>query len=178
MSDAATPAAEAKPAKPSRGRRHVVNAGEWLTRSQIALRAGIDRETVSKYLGLAGAPKPDARMRFHYKRAMEWIGKTAPRLSAGNNEEMRALRESLLRMDVEERAIELGVKKGQFIERAKIKPAIDAVMGKLTVDLQDVFERELPGKYKGRTSIECVELNAAAVDRVLKRMREGWGAIA
>jgi hypothetical protein len=166
------------PAKGIRGRRRVVNVGEWLTRSQIALRSGIDRETVSKYLGMADAPKPDKKMRFHYKQAMEWIGKTAPRVASGNNEEMRTLREALLRMDVEARALELGVTKGQFIERAKIRPGIENVMGRLTVDLQSVLEEETPPKLVGKNVTEIRQIIAAALDRVLKRVKEGWGQIA
>lgn len=158
-----------------KGRAPRTEIGDRLTRSAIALRAHIDPGTIKKYLEMEGAPKPDENRKYSMKDTLAWIERNAPRIA--NNEEMRTLKESLLRMEVEDRALELGKKKGQLIERAKIRPAIEAVMSKLTPDLQDVFERELPPKYKGRSTIECAELNAHGLDRVLRRMKEGWAAL-
>lgn len=164
MSNAPTP----------RGRRHAKHVGDRLTRSQIALRSGIDRETVAKYLAMKGAPEPDQKMRFSYKEALEWIDKSAPRAGAGaNNEETKKLKNALLRAQVAMAEIELANLSGGSVSREKIVPAVAAFCTQLTQDMQLKFENELPPRYSGRTTIECQEMNAAAVDWVLRRLKEG-----
>lgn len=162
-----------KPAKVKRlGRRHAARVGDRLTRSQIAERARIDRGTVSKYLAMEGAPRPDKQIRYSYRAAMDWIDRQAPRI-ASNSEEMRKIKESKLRMEAEDMAIDLAVKRGQYVDKATIEPAIATFMAQLTDDLRTKFEQELPPKYEGRKTIERQQLNAAAIDWVLLRIKTG-----
>lgn len=158
--------------KHSRGRRRVVSAGDRLSRSQIALRSNIDRETVTKYLALKGAPKPDDKMRFDYQEALAWIDKNAPRAGAGGDEQKK-LRTELLRVQLELAQIQLATEKGESMRKADFGPTISAFMSDLTKNLVDIFEKELPSKLHGLSTVEIAALNAAGIDRVLKRLKAG-----
>ncbi len=171
-----TPKPKQRRKKAVRGLRRNAGKGEWLTRSQIALRAGIDREGVSRYLGMEGAPKPNKKMMFHFKTAVEWIKKNAPRLGT-SGEEMRSINLTIKRLDAEEKALDLAVKKGEFVEKKTIAPTVAAFMGQLTADLMSEFEQRLAPKYAGKTAIECQQMNAAAIDWVLKRLKAGASPI-
>lgn len=169
-------AARKKPKPKPRGRKRVVSVGDRLTRTQIALRAKIDRETVSKYLAMDGAPKPDGQMRYSYKAALAWIEKNAPRL-ASSSDEMRKIKESILRMEAEDMAIDLAVKRGRYVDKVTIEPTIAAFMAQLTDDMRTKFEQELPPKYERMTTVERQQSNAAAIDWVLTRIKSGAAPI-
>lgn len=156
---------------PKRPGRRAVKVGDWLTRTQIAFRAKVDRATVTKYLDLPGAPEPDDRGRFSYRQTIGWMERNAT-TSAGSPK-MREHREAIARIEAETKAFDLGVKRGEFVERTKIAPAIAAFMAALTADLQAKFERELPAKYEGKTLAERAALNASGVDFVLRRLKNG-----
>jgi hypothetical protein len=169
--------------RPARGKKAAkangaVHGKAWrLRKKPLAAELSISRVTLDEYLNrpTPPPPKPDKRGTYSVEEVATYIATNG--IKAVSTEEMRRLRESLLRMDVEERAIELGVKKGQFIERAKIRPAIENVMGRLTVDLQGIMEDELPPKLVGKNVNEIRQIVASALDRVLTRMKDGWSDI-
>lgn len=154
------------------GRHRASGVGDWLPLSQIALRAKIDRETVTKYMRMEGAPAPDDARRYNYRAALAWIEKHAPRV-AGNSTELNELRKTQLRIKNEIAEIDLKVKRGQFFDKREIEPAILKFNTQLTADLQAKFEQELPTKYAGKSVAEIQQLNAAAVDWVLTRLKDG-----
>jgi hypothetical protein len=156
--------------KPARGRRRVVNAGDRLTRSQIALRAQIDRESVTKYLAMEGAPKPDAQMRFSYKAALAWIQSQSPRLGT-NSTEMQKMREAKMRLELEELDHDMRVKRGQYIDKSRIAGVFSVVNRSLTSKMREVFEKEIPPRLEGRNHIERASILAEAVDRVLNAVK-------
>lgn len=158
------------------GRKSALKLGDRLNRLQIAKRSGLDRATVTKYLAAEGAPPPDERMCWSFKAAMEWFAQVAP--IAGGGSEMKKLREAKLRVEAEEAAFDFGIKRGRYIEREEIGPAIAAFNAQLTADLRAKFEFELPAKYDGKKTVERQALNAAAIDWILKRLKHGQEAIA
>lgn len=159
------------PAKP-RGRRRVVGVGEWLPKTQIAYRAKMNREIVAKYLAMEGAPKPNEQQCYRYADVMAFIGKHAPRLSPGNDEG-KTTRQAILKLQLEDMEIDLKVKRGLYIAKDEIEPAITEFMTALTEDLRAKFEFELPGKYEGMTTAERQRANIDAIDYVLRRVKEG-----
>ncbi len=161
----------------SRGKRTFVGIGEWLTKSQIALKGHLDSVTVAKYLDLDGAPKPNEKRQFHFKTVMEWIQANSNRVAGANSVEMRKLKEAVLRIDAEERAFDFGVKRGQYVAMTEIEPAIAAFCSQLTADLRQKFEFELPDKYEGKGAVDRKVMNAEGIDWVLKRLKAGTGAL-
>ncbi len=156
----------------ARGHKPALHLGERLTRSGIAKRGHLDSVTVAKYLEMEGAPQPDERRRYDFKATIAWIEANAPRATA-NNLEMKSLREAKMRIEAEEAAFDFGIKKGRFIEREKLEPAIAAFCQQLTADMRAKFEFELPDKYEGKNAIERKVLNADGIDWVLKRLKTG-----
>ncbi len=142
-----------------------------MTRTQIAVQAGLDRQTVTRYLGMEGAPKPDDKQRWSYKEVLPWIQSQAPRLG-GKSDEMIKIREARARLDLEEAEHDMKVKRGQYIDKSRIAGVFAVAFGSLTIKLQEVFERELPARLEGRTLIERTELMAAGIDRVLGALKE------
>jgi hypothetical protein len=147
-----------------------------MSRSQIALRAGIDRETVTKYLAQPGAPQPNAKNLYEYHITVEWIRSMAPKLNAGSDE-MKAIKLAMAKMQREDFEIDLNVKRGLYVEKKAIEPTIAAFMAQLTDDLRNKFEQELPGKYEAKSTVERAKINADAIDFVLTRMKTGAAPI-
>lgn len=160
-----------------RGRRRKHQTGDRLNRTQLSERLGFDRKTVSKYLAQDGAPKPDSKMRFSVEEVRKWIEKIAPRIPS-NSEEYKNLKLAMLKMDAEEKALDLAERKKELVPKKDIEPTIAAFMSQLTTDLQAKFEHELPPKYEGKTTIEREQLNAAGIDWVLSRLKAGIKPIA
>lgn len=168
-----------KPARAKRAARQPAAAGkgERLARTEIALRAGIDRETVTKYLRMPGAPAADHGGRYSYRDALAWIEKKAPR-AMGGGENLGKLREQGLKLKNELASLDLAIRRSEFVEKRRIQPAVLAFCKQLTDDLRAKFEYELPGKYDGRSVAEKRQLNAEAIDWVLTRLKAGAAPIA
>jgi transcriptional regulator with XRE-family HTH domain len=85
----------------TRGRRRKAPKGDRLNRTRLAERLKIDRKTLSKYLSLDGAPKPDRQMRYSIAEARAWIERVAVRLP-NSSDEYKALTLSIKRMEAED----------------------------------------------------------------------------
>lgn len=161
-----------------KGRGHAVKlkrSGDRLTRTGVAARLKLDRGTLSGYLNMEGAPKPDAHGLFSVEEVRAWHEANATRTP--NNSAMRELKETIMRMEAEERGIELGIKKGLYIAKSKILPAVSEFNRQLTEDLVNKFEMELPGKYPGKKTVEIAKMNADAIVWVLTRLKHGQRAV-
>lgn len=126
---------------------------------------------MTDYLAKEGAPQPDKRGLYDAVPAAYFIGVCHGR--ATEPDRLIAMRERKLQLELEGLERAAAVERRELIPRKAIQPGIAAVMTRLTTDLVEVFEKELPPKYHGRGLLECVEINAAAVDRVLKNFKEG-----
>ncbi len=155
--------------------RSQLGEGDKLTRTQISKRIGMDRGTLAKYLAMEGAPGPDAAHRYSLAAVKAWFDANSPK---SNTAEMRTLKEAQARLELEKSKLELDIMKNRYHLKSDIRPGIEAVMSRHSADLVSVFEGELPPKCAGKTTNEIRELMAAAVDRVMRRMKEGWGQIA
>lgn len=151
-------------------------AGERLNRSHISARLVLDRRTVHRYLSMEGAPQPDAKKRYDFAAARKWIFEQSARKSA-NAEEMKALADSMKRMEHEDMALDLAEKRGRLVDRKKIEPAIAAFCAQLTEDLRNKFEFELPPKYEGLDRAARAKVNADAIDWILERLKSGAAQI-
>ncbi len=168
-----TPPTAEKPAS-GRGAGKAVR----ISKAGIAAALQINRNTVGSYLALPDAPRP-RRRKYDLEEVRAFIsGKTTKGILDNERKgKTLDLRETLLTTRAEEAAFDLGVKRGKYVERELVEPAIVAFNGQLTADLQALFEQELPAKYAGKSQIECQLLNAEAIDRVLKRLRAGQASL-
>lgn len=128
------------------------------------------------YLAKEGAPKPDRRGLYEPLRAAYFIGVCHGR--ATEPDRLIAMRERKIELELEALERAAAVERRELIPKKVIQPSIAAVMTSLTADLVEVFERELPTKYQGRSAMDCAELNAKGVVRVLTQFKEGTAVIA
>jgi hypothetical protein len=147
-----------------------------LTRSQLARRLGSSGRTVAAYLDdYEDAPKPDADRRYSFADVKAHIARHSARL--GSTPTMLKMKERLLALRVSEAERAEAVAAGQYILAKDIEPQVAKVCSELTRNLQAVFEGELPSRYIGRSVVECRELNANGVDRVIAAMKSGLAPI-
>lgn len=158
------------------GRRRKGPKGDRLNRTRLSERLKLDRKTVSKYLAMPGAPKPDAQMRYSVPQVRAWVERVAGNLP-NKSDEYKALTLSIKRMQAEDMELDLKERRGELVEKKTIEPTVAKVMTLLTETLKSVFEVELPGKYDGRSTAERTKLNAEGVDRVLSEFKQGLLAI-
>lgn len=147
--------------------------GRRLLKLDLARELGMSRTTLDGYLNLKDppAPKPDAARRYSVDEVQRFIAENSAK--AGTNAEIRTLRETLLRMQVERETIELDELRGRYVRKDEIGPAVAIIAAQLTDDLRLKFETELPPKYDGRTTLERQKLNADGIDWVLRRLKHG-----
>lgn len=151
----------------------VNSTGRRLRKKELAAELGISRVTLDDYLNRPDppAPKPDNNQAYSVEDVAAYIAANSTK--AAVSPAMRKMREARERIRLEREEMELAELRGQLIDKSMIAPAIAAVMTQLTTDLVDVFENELPTKYNGLSTVQCAELNASGVDRVLTRFKSG-----
>jgi predicted transcriptional regulator len=145
------------------------------TKLALARELKLSRTTVQKYLGQDGAPKADKEGRYDKAAVADFIAKQGSANVEGS--EMRNLRARKLRAETEQLEAELAARRGETITKSEIAPAIAAFNVELTANLRQKFELELPGRYKGKGMVECQQMNAAAIDWILERLKAGQWAL-
>ncbi len=151
---------------------------ERLHKAGLARALGISRPTLDGYLNRTNPPppQPNAGKLYDVKEVAEYIAALGTK--AITTDEMRKLRETLLRTQAEDAEIDLAVKRGRLIEKAAIEPGVAEIQTWWSAKMQAVFEGELPRKYEGKTTIERQKLNADAVDRLMREFKERMEALA
>lgn len=146
-----------------------------LSKVKLAVKLGLSRTTLQKYLAQDGAPKANAAGLFDVAKVRAWIAEHSSANVEGSA--MRDLRSRKLQLEIEAQEHELRRKRGESIYKAEIAPAIAAFNAELAINLKQKFEIELPQKYRGKNLVECQQINAAAVDFVMERLRAGQWAL-
>lgn len=151
---------------------------EFATKSEIYRKLGISRPTIDKYLALNGAPAPDEKGHYNMLAVLDWIracgAKTAPTNEVADARQKKLLLEcDKLTIIIEAERHALAVARGEYISKAEASDTLAPLMSELKTMLQQIFEVELPSQYRGKTTIEQAELNAAGVDRIIERIRTG-----
>lgn len=151
---------------------------EFATKIEIYRKLGISRPTIDKYLALDGAPLPNEQGRYNMLAVLDWIracgARTAPTNEVADARQKKLLLEcDKLTIIIEAERHALAVARGEYISKTEASETIAPLMAELKTMLQQVFEVELPSQYRGKTTIEQAELNAAGVDKIITRMRGG-----
>jgi predicted transcriptional regulator len=143
--------------------------------SELAAELSLSRGTVVKYLSMKGAPKRDRWKKYDREQVRAWIADQGSANIEGS--EVRTFRTLKLRLETERQQFELSKSKGEYISKKTIGPTVEAAMAEFTANMIQKFSQELPGKYKGRGSVECQQMNDAAIDFILRRFKEGLWAL-
>lgn len=146
-----------------------------ISKSELARRCAVSRQSIAKYLAAAGAPRSDRAGLFDAVAAAFHVGKCLARATPADN--VTNLRERKLALELEALERTAAHERGELVLTSQIAPTIAAFMAQLTDDLRTKFEQELPPKYEGKGTIERQALNAAGVDWVLLKIKAGAAPI-
>jgi len=149
-----------------------------LGKLDLSKKLEISRPTLDKYFAMEGAPKPDEDGRYEVVPTLDFIrsqsDKAAPTAGiAGARERKINLECEKLLLVIESEKLNISIAKGEHISKTDASAIITPLMTELGAMLRQKFEIELPSQYTGKTLIEREQLNAAAVDFIINRIRTG-----
>lgn len=142
-----------------------------LPKTALAMLLAVSRTTLTKYLAMPGAPKPDSDGRFLLEPVKRWIEERAPR--AGESPSTKRLRGERLQLQTAAIRRDLAALRLRHVSRDEIAPTIMALVGTLRHELERWFLKELPPRWAGLGVIEIQQINALGVDAVANRIRTG-----
>lgn len=148
-----------------------------LKKLPLADALGINRKTLTRYLNSPGAPLPDEEGTWSVEAARIFCARKSDEALAGNTAvsetEISKLRSQKIRMEIEHSRWEFEKARGEYIHRSEIAATLWALMAEENEMYRQAFEHELPFKYKGKSSVECQQMNIEALDRIARRVRDG-----
>lgn len=142
-----------------------------MVKLRLAKHFGITRNTLDAYLDKPGAPRPNQRGMYDVKRVGEFLNANV--VSAGRSEELGTIRQRKMQLETERMQWEFARVRGEFIHKSEIAKTLVPLITEIHQALTQQFEHVLPSKYKGKSQVECQQLNVAALDEVVKRFKEG-----
>lgn len=144
-----------------------------LIKKHLAKALGVSRPTLDAVFRLPGAPRPNQAGTYSVAQVKEWLATNAPRAGGGSGSELATVRQRKLTLETDRMAWEFAKARGEFIQKGEVAKTIIPLWAELHQSLRQKFEFELPSKYKGKSQVECQQLNIAALDEVDRRFREG-----
>ncbi len=148
--------------------------GPRLRKLTLAEKLGISRPTLDKYLALEGAPQPDGENAYDVEEMVAFLSKNARDVGGtGTGKSLNEWRAFKLELECQKLQHALEVDRGDYIEKAEAARTIVPIMAELGSLLTQTFEHELPSRCVGKDAIEISQLNAQAIDKIIKRFRTG-----
>lgn len=148
-----------------------------LNKAGLVKELRISSATLLKYLLRPGSPPADTENKYDLDAVKLFAGDEAAKAKRGGTAvKMGAfdkLRQEKIRQEIEHSRFLFEKARGEYIHRSEIAGTIWAVRAEEAAMYRQKFEFELPFKYKGRTAVECQQMNADALDEIAKRVREG-----
>lgn len=148
-----------------------------LKKVALSKALGIARNTLTKYLNSPGAPLPDAEGTFDVEGARLFCARKSDEAEAGNTSvsetEISRLRSQKIRMEIEHSRFLFEKQRGEYIHRSEIAATVWALQAESDAMYRQAFEHELPFKYKGKSAVECQQMNIQSLDGIAKRIKEG-----
>jgi hypothetical protein len=131
----------------------------------------ISRPTLDAYLTMQGSPVPDESRTYDVEAVAEFISQQAK--TAAVDASAKNYRMEKTRMEAENLAFDLQVKRGEFFRKSVAIPVFAAMTADLVANLREKFEAELPPRYVGKSQIENAQMNQVAVDLIIARFIAG-----
>lgn len=152
--------------------------GPRLRKITLAEKLGISRVTLDKYLALESAPQPDGENAYDVEEMVAFLSKNARDVGGtGTGKSLNEWRAFKLELECAKLQHALEVDRGDYIEKKEAARTIVPIMQELGSLLTQKFEMELPSRCVGKDAVEIAQLNADAIDHVIKRFRAGMKAI-
>ena len=127
----------------------------------------ISRPTLDAYLTMPGSPVPDESRTYDVEAVAEFISQQAK--TSAVDASAKNYRMEKTRMEAENLAFDLQIKRGEFFRKSVAIPVFAAMTADLVANLREKFEAELPPRYVGKSQIENAQMNQVAVDFIIAR---------
>lgn len=148
--------------------------GPRLRKITLAEKLGISRPTLDKYLAYETAPQPDGDGAYDVEEMVSFLAKNARDVGGtGTGKNLNEWRAFKLELECQKLQHAIEVERGDYIEKKEAARTIVPIMAELGSLLTQKFEMELPSRCVGKDSIEIAQLNAEAIDQIIKRFRTG-----
>jgi hypothetical protein len=147
-----------------------------LTRNAIAIQLKLAPASVRHYMGLAGAPLPDDRMKYDLKECRDYLALRMPQYHAGLAAPGAApedLKSRKMLLEIKELERQEALASGQMLPRSEVLDTLGALAAEMAALIRQKFEHELPSKYQGKNEVERRQLNVKAVEEIDQAMRAG-----
>lgn len=153
-----------------RDRSQIKDEGRF-RKTELHKELGISRPTLDKYLNMEGAPIPDTQSAYDLEQVANFIAQI--KNEEGKIKGKNYWESEKARLHCEKLLHELAVQRGEYISKSEASKTIIPIMAELGQLLKQKFELELPSRYQGKDRIECAQLNADAIDYLIRRFRSG-----
>jgi hypothetical protein len=138
---------------------------------QLAMMLNISRPTLDEYLKMPGAPIADGARMFDVEAVAKFVAANAK--TAAADPSTKNWRAEKTRIEAENLAFDLQVKRGDYFLKSDAVPVLAALVAEVQQNLREKFELELPPRYVGKTMIECQMMNQEAIDLIVRRIKAG-----
>lgn len=141
------------------------------SKSSISSALGMPRYKLDKFLLMPDAPEADRKGFYNFAEVIKWI-----ELKKNGGEKLTAMQEAKLRKEVANARIaeaEAEQIEGNLVRKSEVAKVLVPLVVELQQLLRQIFELEFPSRYQGKDQVQCAEINAAGVDRIIKRFKEG-----
>ena len=147
-------------------------------KSALATELGISRVTLDAYLSRTEPPppRPNKANEYSLEEVAAYIG--GIKNEAGKVKGFTHYKTEKMKLECERIALEMKVRRGEFVEQHEIAAQIVPLIAELDAMMEQQFVQVLPSRYKGKSSVECAELNRTAKDLITQRFRTGMKEIA
>lgn len=143
----------------------------WMLLTSLAKAAGVEERTVRRWLKEPGAPMANQRGLYPSHKCFDFFASLG-RDGKGDSEGAAVkLRRAHAQLALEEFKVKKEM--GAYVEKELIGPTLEALWAEVVKGMRDSFEFELPSKYRGKTAVECQQMNIAAIDAIIARFKQG-----
>lgn len=148
-----------------------------LNRFAISKRLGMSASRVRYYMNLPDAPMPDAQMCYDLDEVRKFIDSKTTRFHKGLRPPGAVapidLKQEKLQLEIAKLKREEALRSGEVILVRDVLETIEQIIVEVEGIYKSKFEHELPSKYRGKTEVECRELNVKALQEAARTFREG-----
>jgi DNA binding protein with HTH domain len=137
----------------------------------IATIMGISLRTLREHLKKAGAPRPNQAGTWPVHEVIRFASLAAAGGVATG--EAATIKTKRAKIALEREEYRFAHERGEYVEKKIIGPTLDRLFAEIVKGMRDSFEFELPSKYKGKSVVECQQMNIAAIDGIISRFKQG-----
>ena len=152
---------------------------ERLRKTALAARLGINRGTIRQYLGMVGAPAPNASGTYAVEEMIKFMAEHTSIGAVGDEDDAEAghslqyYKREEVKLRCQKMQDDIDRARGKFISHEEASRTIVAIIQEFADALNREFVMKNPSVYKGKDMVEWEEINRKSVYDVILRLKQG-----